>query len=45
MAVKEETDNLEKIEEEGISCFAKKYKPVALKVKLVLGTLPELQGK
>jgi len=22
-------------------CFAKKYKPVALKVKLVLGTLPE----
>jgi len=41
MAVKEETGNLEKIEEEGVSCFAKKYKPVALKVKPVLGTLPE----
>jgi len=24
-----------------MNCFAKKYKPVALKVKLVLGTLPE----
>jgi len=24
-----------------VNCFAKKYKPVALKVKLVLGTLPE----
>ena len=41
MAVKEEAGNLEEIEEEVISCFAKKYKPVALKVKPVLGTLPE----
>jgi len=24
-----------------VSCFAKKYKLVALKVKLILGTLPE----
>jgi len=41
MAVKEEAGNLEEIEEKVISCFAKKYKPVALKVKPVLGTLPE----
>jgi len=41
MAVKEEADNLEEMEEEVASCFAKKYKPVALKVKPVLGTLPE----
>ena len=27
--------------EDSVSCFAKKYKPVALKVRLVLGTLPE----
>ena len=41
MAVEEEIGNLEKIEEEVESCFAKKYKPVALKVKLILGTLLE----
>jgi len=41
MAVEEETGNLEKIEEEVMSCFTKKYKLVALKVKPVLGTLPE----
>jgi len=41
MAVEEEVGNLEEIEEEVASCFAKKYKPVALKVKLILGTLPE----
>jgi len=41
MAVEEETNNLEKIEKEVVSCFAKKYKPVALKIKLVLETLPE----
>jgi len=41
MAVEEKTGNLEEIEEEVVSCFAKKYKPVALKVKLVLETLPE----
>jgi len=41
MAVEEETDNLEEIEGEVVSYFAKKYKLVALKVKLVLGTLPE----
>jgi len=40
MAMEEETGNLEEIEEV-MSCFAKKYKPVALKIKLVLGTLPE----
>jgi len=41
MAVEEEIGNLEEIEEEVASCFVKKYKPVALKVKLILGTLPE----
>ena len=41
MAVEEEAGNLEEIEEEVASCFAKKYKPVALKVKPILGTLPE----
>ena len=41
MAVEEETGNLEEIEEEVVSCFAKKYKPVVLKIKPVLGTLPE----
>ena len=40
--MEEKTGNLEEIEEEVVSCFAKKYKPVvALKVKLVLETLPE----
>jgi len=41
MVVEEETGNLKEIEEEVMSCFAKKYKPVALKVKPVLGTLLE----
>ena len=41
IAMEEEAGNLEKIEEEVVSCFAKKYKPVALKVKPILGTLPE----
>jgi len=41
MAMKEEAGNLEEIKEEVASCFAKKYKPVALKVKPILGTLPE----
>ena len=42
MVVKEE-DNINKLEERADDvCFAKKYKPVALKVKLVLGTLPEI---
>jgi len=41
MAVEEEVGNLEEIEEEVASCFAKKYKLVALKVKPILGTLPE----
>ena len=39
--MKEEAGNLKEIEEEVASCFAKKYKLVALKVKLILGTLPE----
>jgi len=39
--VEEETGNLEEVKEEVVSCFTKKYKPVTLKVKLVLGTLPE----
>ena len=39
--VEEKTGNLEKIEEEFVSCFVKKYKPIALKVKPVLGTLPK----
>ena len=41
MAVEEETDKLEEIMEKVVSCFAKKYKLVVLKVKPVLGTLPE----
>ena len=39
--MEEKTGNLKEIEEEIVSYFAKKYKPVALKVKPVLGTLPE----
>jgi len=31
MAIEQETGNLEEIEEEVVSYFAKKYKPVALK--------------
>jgi len=41
MAVEQKTGNLEEIEEEVMSCFAKKYKLVVLKVKPVLGILPE----
>jgi len=41
MVVGEEAGNLEEIEEEVASCFAKKYKLVALKVKPILGTLLE----
>jgi len=41
MTVEEEAGNLEEIEEEVVSCFAKKYKPVVLKIQPVLGTLPE----
>jgi len=41
MAVEQETGNLKEIEEEVVSYFAKKYKLVALKIKLVLGTLLE----
>jgi len=41
MTVEEEAGNLEEIKEEVASCFAKKYKPVALKVKPIFGTLPE----
>jgi len=41
MAVEEEADNPKEIEKEVVSCFAKKYKLVALKVKPILGTLPE----
>jgi len=41
MTVEQETGNLEKIKEEVVSYFAKIYKPMALKVKPVLGTLPE----
>jgi len=37
-----EADNIKEPEERADAvCFAKKYKLVALKVKLVLGTLPE----
>ena len=40
MSVEEELDNPgEPIQI--VDCFAKKYKPVTLKVKPVLGTLPE----
>ena len=38
--VEEEESVLEEAED-SVSCFAKKYKPVALKVQPVLGTLPE----
>ena len=38
--VEEEESVLEEAKD-NVSCFAKKYKPVALKVRLVLGTLPE----
>jgi len=41
MTVEEESGNLKEIKKKVVSCFAKRYKPVVLKVKLVLGTLPE----
>jgi len=40
MSVEEGLDNLDKPTQK-VNCFAKKYKPVALKVKPVLETLPE----
>ena len=40
MSVEEGLDNLDEPAQK-VNCFAKKYKPVALKVKPVLGTLPE----
>jgi len=40
MSVKEELDNPDK-PTQIVDYFVKKYKPVALKVKPVLGTLPE----
>jgi len=40
MSIKEELDNPDK-PTQVVGYFAKKYKPVVLKVKLVLGTLPE----
>ena len=40
MSVEEELDNPDE-PTQIVDCFAKKYKPVALKVKPVLGTLPE----
>ena len=40
MSVEEELDNPDE-PTKIVDCFAKKYKPVALKVKPVLGTLPE----
>jgi len=42
ITVVREADNITEPEEiADVVCFAKKYKPVALKVKPVLGTLPE----
>ena len=40
MSVEEGLDNLDKLTQK-VDCFAKKYKPVTLKMKPVLGTLPE----
>jgi len=40
MSVEEELDNPDK-PTQIVDCFAKKYKLVALKIKPVLGTLPE----
>jgi len=40
ISVEEGLDNLDEPTQK-VNCFAKKYKPVALKVKPVLGTLPE----
>jgi len=37
----EEKESVLEEAEDSVSCFAKKYKPVTLKVRLVLGTLPE----
>ena len=41
VAVEEDNKKVSLEEEVDVACFAKKYKPVALKVKPVLGTLPE----
>jgi len=41
MAVEEDNEKMNLEEETDAVCFAKKYKPVALKVKPMLGTLPE----
>jgi len=42
IAAVRETDNIKEPEKRADAvCFVKKYKPMALKVKLVLGTLPE----
>jgi len=40
-AIEEDSPNADPKEQADVVCFAKKYKPVALKVKTVLGTLPE----
>jgi len=40
-AIEEDSPNTDPEEQVDAVCFAKKYKPVALKVKPVLGTLPE----
>jgi len=42
MAVEENNKNVDLEEATDAVCFAKKYKLVALKVKPVLGTLPEI---
>jgi len=41
VAVEKDNEKVSLEEEADVACFAKKYKPVALKVKPVLGTLPE----
>jgi len=41
VAVEEDNEKVVLEEAADMACFAKKYKPVALKVKPVLGTLPE----
>jgi len=41
MAMEEDNKNVNIEEVADAVCFAKKFKPVALKVKPILGTLPE----
>jgi len=41
IAVEEDNENVNIEEAADVVCFAKKYKPVALKVKPMLGRLPE----